>query len=593
MGETYAEAKQELEALLSALDQLRSENPGSALVHAVAAVRESLRSGRFTVVVAGEFKRGKTTFVNALLGSEILPAAVVPLTSVVTIVRWGEAPRAEVRLLDGRTEEVPVEDLASYVTERGNPANHRGVDRAVLEYPAESLRDGVILVDTPGVGSVYRHNTDAAYAFLPEADAAIFLTSADPPISETERGFLVAVREESARMFFVLNKADYLTERDLAEAVEFTADVLREAIGREVQLYPVSARRALEAKTAGSAEGAQASGFVEFERDFRDFLLHEKGLVILLSGARRLRKVVIDEVNSVDVEERALRIPEQEFARTIEDIEKAFSDVLVAREDVRTLLRRSADRLVEMVEADLADLRERATAEVLAECEGFVLDVEDPGSARQQAEETIRAGIRRHVDEWRRREERRVAERFRGESARFVEETNALIRRAVDVTASLLDIDLQVAAIPEGITTETRFSYWFFEELTWTEAMLPNVRRLLPGKMARRMLLNDVRERVPSLVDRQCGRIRWDFVQRLDRSRRDLERDLDSRLDATIGSLRSGLDRARQEREGAGRNVERTAEVLSARRAALQQPVAMLDRMTERFTAETVKERVS
>src|SRR6266511_351586 len=302
MGETYAEAKQELEALLSALDQLRSENPGSALVHAVAAVRESLRSGRFTVVVAGEFKRGKTTFVNALLGAEILPAAVVPLTSVVTIVRWGEAPRAEVRLLDGRTEEVPVEDLASYVTERGNPANHRGVDRAVLEYPAESLRDGVILVDTPGVGSVYRHNTDAAYALLPEADAAIFLTSADPPISETERGFLVAVREESARMFFVLNKADYLTERDLAEAVEFTADVLREAIGREVQLYPVSARRALEAKTAGSAEGAQASGFVEFERDFRDFLLHEKGLVILLSGARRLRKVVIDEVNSVDVE---------------------------------------------------------------------------------------------------------------------------------------------------------------------------------------------------------------------------------------------------------------------------------------------------
>jgi GTPase Era involved in 16S rRNA processing len=104
------------------------------------------------------------------------------------------------------------------VTERDNPGNRLGVDRAVLYWPPEELRDGVFLVDTPGVGSVYRHNTEAAYDFVPEADAAVFLTLADPPISEGELRFLRNVRAEAARMFFILNKVDYLSPADRAEA---------------------------------------------------------------------------------------------------------------------------------------------------------------------------------------------------------------------------------------------------------------------------------------------------------------------------------------------------------------------------------------
>ncbi len=178
---TYAKTRTDLEDALRDLATLGEERSLLRVAEGARSLLKKLAEELFNVVVVGEFKRGKTTFVNALLGADVLPAAVVPLTSIVTAVTWGEEPRAEVSFLNGRTESVGLEDLPLYVTERGNPRNELGVQRAMVFYPAEELRDGVFLVDTPGVGSIYRHNTEAAYAFVPESDAAVFLTSADPP----------------------------------------------------------------------------------------------------------------------------------------------------------------------------------------------------------------------------------------------------------------------------------------------------------------------------------------------------------------------------------------------------------------------------
>jgi GTPase SAR1 family protein len=267
----FAETRGQLDEALKAFATLADDRFGPLIAEGTRSLLKKLAEELFNVVVVGEFKRGKTTFVNALLGADVLPASVVPLTSIVTAVTWGEEPRAEVSFLDGRTEGVSVENLSRYVTERGNPRNGLGVDRAVLYCPSEELRDGVFLVDTPGVGSVYRHNTEAAYAFVPESDAAVFLTSADRPISEGERAFLVDVRAEAARMFFVLNKVDYLSEKDREEALAFTREVLAEAIGAQPQLYPSAPRQALVAKPAGNQAELEASGSASSNETSGDF----------------------------------------------------------------------------------------------------------------------------------------------------------------------------------------------------------------------------------------------------------------------------------------------------------------------------------
>ena len=173
--------------------------------------KEKLETNTFNLVAVGQFKRGKTCLINALLGADILPVSVVPLTSIVTIVVYGETVGVKVFFKNGKIVDIPVESLPDYVTETGNPKNEKAVSEVVVFYPSPYLKDGVRLVDTPGVGSVYVHNTDVAYRYLPKSDAALFLLSIDQPVSSAEIEFLNDVREYAGRIFFLLNKTDYLS----------------------------------------------------------------------------------------------------------------------------------------------------------------------------------------------------------------------------------------------------------------------------------------------------------------------------------------------------------------------------------------------
>jgi len=132
----------------------------------LAALRDRLAAARLRVLVAGEAKRGKSTLINALLGRPVLPSGVTPLTAVVTTVRYGEDPHAEVRFGDGHEEKYPLAALGDLVTERGNPRNRRGIAAVTAFVDAPVLAGGVELVDTPGTGSVYQWDTDAAHQAL-------------------------------------------------------------------------------------------------------------------------------------------------------------------------------------------------------------------------------------------------------------------------------------------------------------------------------------------------------------------------------------------------------------------------------------------
>jgi hypothetical protein len=453
-----------------------------------------------------------------------------------------------VSFLDGRIETVAVEDLPRYVTERGNPRNELGVQRAVLYWPAEELRDGVFLVDTPGVGSVYRHNTEAARAFIPQSDAAIFLTSADPPISDGERAFLEDVRAHAARMFFVLNKVDYLSERDRQEALAFTGEVLEQALGERPRVYPVSARQGLVARLVGDEAELEASGMGAFERDFRRFLMREKGAAILASVSGQGRKLLADARNALDVEDRARQIPVEELAGKAQAMERVFVRVRESREDIRTLLRREEEKLVAMVERDLDGLRREASRALVGQAERFLAETAEVRSAAREVDKLVRRSLRREVERWRAEEDRRVGRAFREATSRYVEETNRLVARTVRLCGELMEVALSSADSPAGISPDTRFTYSFFEAPTIMESLLPDLSRLLPASVVRRRLGREVRERVPALVDRHCGRLRWDFLQRLERSRVALERALDERLDTTVESLREGVRRALEER---------------------------------------------
>ena len=173
---------------------------------------ERLREERANLVVLGEFKRGKSTLANALVGAEIVPTGVLPLTAMVTAIRHGPVPRVVVTFESGERREIGEGQVADFATEAGNPGNVRGAKLLTIELPAPLLAAGIQLVDTPGIGSIFAHNTETALAFLGQVDAAIFVLAADQPLSQTEGELIQTAAARIPQIFFVLNKLDQLGE---------------------------------------------------------------------------------------------------------------------------------------------------------------------------------------------------------------------------------------------------------------------------------------------------------------------------------------------------------------------------------------------
>ena len=124
---------------------------------------ERLAEDRFNLVVVGRFSRGKTSLMNAILATDLLPVGMVPLTSVITLVSYGSEPKAVLHYQGTSLfMDVPIRELAEHITERGNPGNGRGIRAAEVQVPAEFLRRGFTFVDTPGtrLGDPRQHPHD-------------------------------------------------------------------------------------------------------------------------------------------------------------------------------------------------------------------------------------------------------------------------------------------------------------------------------------------------------------------------------------------------------------------------------------------------
>ncbi|HTU83528.1 MAG TPA: dynamin family protein [Candidatus Acidoferrales bacterium] len=214
---------------------------------------EQIPSDLLNLVVVGQFKRGKSALVNALLGADLMPTGALPLTGLATVIRDGGAAAVEVRTREARqARAIAPADIRLFVTEEHNPHNVLGVERVDVVWPSERLR-GIALFDTPGIGSLHRHNTAAARATLPRADAAILVVGPDPPIGLEELEYAREVAASSEKLFVVLNKSD-LAGESLPELLEFTRRAVADALSIDVDVLPVSAKRARAAQQTGEED---------------------------------------------------------------------------------------------------------------------------------------------------------------------------------------------------------------------------------------------------------------------------------------------------------------------------------------------------
>jgi hypothetical protein len=291
---TYADRRLELADMIRAALHLARRFGDEQAENEARDLLSRLAGDTFRLAVVGQFSRGKTTLMNALLGGPFLPMGALPMTSVITRVRYGSRPKAIVRRrASGLGAEVPLVQVARYIAQASATRAEQQVVSVEVEVPAEILRLGFEFIDTPGVGSAIEISTATTRRFLPQADAVIFVTGFDSPLTQAEAGFLADAARHAGKLFLVLNKRDLVSGQDADVVLEFVRHRLRGDLGMAgPRIFPLSALQALEAVVHGDDGLLCGSGLSDLHAELREFLTAGKTRLFLRNIAGRAARLV-------------------------------------------------------------------------------------------------------------------------------------------------------------------------------------------------------------------------------------------------------------------------------------------------------------
>jgi len=522
MLNSYSETKRELNKIIAILVGVAVSEHSKEMVQLVG---NKLEANIFSLVIVGQFKRGKTTFINALLGQDLLPTSIIPLTSIITVIKYGEKLNAVAFMNDSSKKEIPIKDIQLYVTEKHNPKNEKGVNRVEISFPSTYLKSGVQIIDTPGVASIHEHNTKTTYQYLPQADAAIFLVSVDPPLTQAELIFLQDLKKNVSKVFFIQNKIDIVNNVDRQESLTFTKKVIEEQAGFEnITIYPLSAKDALESKTQNDSEKVAKSGLVNFELELEQFLLNEKGNVLLHSSAEKIQSIINEETLLAELEEKSLRIPLQELESKLADFKVFLSDINQECLDSGRLLTEEVKALqIETLQEDLEKLKEEKTKWFVKKVDEFAVANKKEGNKKfiELLNEFIAVQIRDIFSAWRKEEESVLKQQLEKTLSRFVNRMNVIFEKIFSSSSALFGITQRAVRIQETLPAEIEFRFQTEDETDMLSITLDAVKKVMPKAIAHKIIWKEARERAEILVDRHCGKLRYDFSQRMEKLVRD------------------------------------------------------------------------
>jgi GTP-binding protein EngB required for normal cell division len=231
---------------LRAVGELCARHQITALEDFLESCRAFAREETLNIAIFGRSKAGKSSFLNHLLGRQLLPVGVIPVTSVVTEIQYGPRERAEVRFLDGRTEPIPLDRIGEFISEAQNPENSKQAALVRVELPSMERYCGIRFVDTPGLESVFEHNTDASLEWLPNVGLALVAVGVDPPLSQHDIELIRNLSRYTPNISLLLTKVDVLDESERTQVRDFVQKQLARYWSGSVPVFPYSVRPGFE-----------------------------------------------------------------------------------------------------------------------------------------------------------------------------------------------------------------------------------------------------------------------------------------------------------------------------------------------------------
>jgi GTP-binding protein EngB required for normal cell division len=531
---------------LSGLGRLAQELGAESVAEEASELAERVSEGRFYVACVGQFKRGKSTLLNALVGHAVVPTGFVPVTAVPTVIRFGDELHARVRMRDGSWQDIGMSDLKEYVTEELNPENKRGVDGAEVFVPSQLLSSGMCFVDTPGLGSVFAGNTATTQAFIPHIDAALVVVGADPPIAGEELALVESIGTQVQDLILVINKADRTSDPERAAAAKFTREVLEKRLHRPMgNVFEVSAAERLEKQ-------GPLRDWEELLASLHD-LVEDSGRNLVRAACDRGLLRLSEQLLAIISEDReALLRPIEESERRIELLKETINDAERSMRELSFLFMAEQHRISDL----FGDRHKKFFSSAWNDSElEFNRDLTSVPLGfgphfRRRVMHLAQKISRCKVMPWLKPEQEEGERQYRAVATRFVEMGNNFLKKLAGAGLSELT-RMPHALDPEsGLRVRSRF---VFEDFIGTAQPPSPLRWLadvfLPLVGARKVITNEAREFLRHLLEINSARVQNDVLNRIQDSRGRLEAEIRKLLHEVSRIAEQALDRARKVKE--------------------------------------------
>lgn len=338
---------------------------------------EKMSSESFKIMVMGNFKNGKSTFINALLGQEVLPAYAVPTTAIINEVKYGDVPRAILHFLnpqpaqmyDGIPEkalehmkkfeneyipsiEMPVDEIEDYVVipmgmDHKEASKQSPFEKVELFWPLELLKNGVEIIDSPGLNE-NPVRTQVTLEYLSKADAIVFVFSALAMGSKAEIDYIEDTLHRNGigeqNLFCVVNRFDQVQENQRQRLMKFTNNLLEPYTKH---IYYTSGYNALMGKLNNDMAMLEASNIPTLEANMIDFLTHERGRIKLATPARELSRTIRKEIL-----EKAIPEKRNALSTDLSELKKRYNEAQPEFDK----LRQQRDVIISRAEAYIANM---------------------------------------------------------------------------------------------------------------------------------------------------------------------------------------------------------------------------------------------
>ncbi len=507
------------------------DETAATLAHELA---EQLPRGELNVLVVGQFKRGKSSLINALLGADVMPTGALPITGVASVIRYGEKPRIEVFFRDQtQARIVSGADLALYVSEQHNPVNRLGVDRVEVSWPSKALR-GLALFDTPGIGSTYTHNTAAAHATLPRADAAVLVVGPDPPIGAEELQYARDIVASSEHLFVVLNKSD-IAGAALPELVQFTRAAIEQIVGerQDVDVMALSATRAREAQR----DGEEDAKFARFVSSLRSFVEDQGGTTRERSMRRRTQALTQRLEALVAMRSAALSLPITERLRRKSLVESALQTVDDRTRSLELMVDDDTRRLRTILEEALDAYHDRD----LTRFRALAPELCNERSVQRRGERLERA-LGEHAAAWRDDSLELASRQLQTDAAKYGRVLGEIEASALEAGCEILRIDpgtltpRNVEFAPANLEVATSLT-----PTTGLELVIGSAIELLPAPLRKPILARRYDDVLVREMDALRGKLRYSVVANLEPWRRSVRATIASSIENVRGAVLSAF----------------------------------------------------